>query len=62
MLKGNVLTIYIQSNEARPKHRPQAANCQLTSNEPQNARVQLNAGIRIRASFRNTCPLVSNRH
>ena len=54
MLKGNVFTIYIHSNDAAPKRRPQRANCQLVRSPSQKVFDQLNAGIRIMENFSNT--------
>jgi len=60
LLKGNCLTIYIHNKEADPKNNPLAANCQLVNTSVQNCRVQVKAGIRFIAYFKNTWPPVSS--
>lgn len=58
-LNGNTLSICIHSNEAKRKHKPQAANGQLVSRLPKKDHVQANGFILTIASFRNTCPPAS---
>jgi hypothetical protein len=62
MLNGNVFTIYIQRSEPVPKSKPLIANCQLQNTEVQNEQDHSKGGIFTNASFKNTCPPVSNRH